>query len=148
VDEAWKQLPRAAVIVCASVLASPSARAQEPEANTEPDSSSQPTDAPGPIAPTCGEACHGGGEVYEEPRPPPEEIDKTAPTCGKACHGGGDDSYYSDVVAPPPVDPASKPGCAVEDADDASPLALAALGLGLIGGAASRRRRDRDESKS
>jgi MYXO-CTERM domain-containing protein len=142
VDEAWKQLPCAAVMVCASVLGPSNARAQEP--TVEPDASVQPDAAPVPIAPTCGPACHNPNYVhYQDDQPLPDpEPDPTAPTCGPSCHGGDDPPNPGDVM-PPPVEPAKK-GCAVEDVDDLSPLGLAALSLGLLAGVAARRRRDHE----
>jgi MYXO-CTERM domain-containing protein len=136
VDEAWKQLPCAAVIVCASVLGSSNARAEPaPEASTEPGTGVL-EQGPGP-APTCGPSCHGGADD-QDIQPPPDIV---APTCGPSCHGGGDEPPYPDVVAPPPVEPAKK-GCAVGDVDDGSPLGFAALSLGLLAGVAARRRRE------
>jgi MYXO-CTERM domain-containing protein len=141
VDEAWKQLPRAAVIVCASVLGSGSARAEQPEeasARPNPNAASNPDIVQ--VAPTCGPSCHGGVEVNEEIQPPPDEDNlPIAPTCGPSCHGGYEPDVMPPPVEPPPVEPAKK-GCAVEDVDDAEPLGLAVLGLGLLVGAATRRR--------
>jgi MYXO-CTERM domain-containing protein len=141
VDEAWKQLPCAAVIVCAGVLGPGSARAEPPaEASADP-ATSVPTDpAQVPVAPTCGPSCHGGGggEVYQDVQPPPD-IENTAPTCGPSCHGGYEPPPPD--VTPPPAEPGKK-GCAVEDVDDLSPLGVAALSLGLLAGVTTRRRRD------
>jgi MYXO-CTERM domain-containing protein len=120
VDEAWKQLPRVAVIVCASVLAAGTARSASPE---QPDASPEQPDA------------------EQEAREPVEDDLPIAPTCGAGCHGG-----FEPVPPPPPVAPGKK-GCAVEDPEDHSPLGLVLLSVGLLAGVAGRRRRE-DESSS
>ena len=110
-DDSFSQLPRAAVLVYAAVLAAGVSR----EVLAAPE-----------------------GDAADEPAAQGRDSDvlRVAPTCREVCH-----SNAPPLEAPPPLDPAPKrSGCAVEpDLGDleGSSLALVGLGLGL---AATRRR--------
>lgn len=121
-DDSFSQLPKAAVLVYASVLtvaASSTALAGQPV--TEPAAGVSSQDVP-QTAPTCGPACHDAN-YQEVPVEPDPELEPIAPTCGPACH-------YSDYQEPPPpLPPEPRKGCAVAELEPEGNLAL--LGLGL-----------------
>jgi hypothetical protein len=138
-DDPFSQLPKAAVLVYAGVLAaaaSNTALAGQTEAELAAGVSTQEVPQQ---APTCGPACHDGN--YQEQIVAPPEPDPVAPTCGPACH----DSSYQEQEAPPPLPPNERKGCAVGPA--LGPEAnLALLGLGLsfgVGLSIAGRRRNR-----
>jgi hypothetical protein len=136
-DDPFSQLPKAAVLVYASVLtaaANNTAFAGQVEAEVATRAASQ--EAP-QQAPTCGPACHDGN--YQEYAPPVEpEPDPVAPTCGPSCHEGRSQE------SPPPIE--EKQGrCAVAPEPEMTNLALLGLGLSFGVGASIVGRRRRRE---
>jgi MYXO-CTERM domain-containing protein len=126
VDTSRDRLPRASVLVCATVLSvgpSVAAYAGEPEASTEASGTDDGT--------TEGGATEAGQEIDLEQI----EIPDNAPTCGPCCHGSNDPECHS---LPPPIIPAAtKKGCAVHPDGSEPSGALAMLALLL---AVARRR--------
>lgn len=122
-DTSRDRLPRASVLVCATVLAvgpSAAAHAGEPEAATEASGTDD-------------------GTTADETAGAPEEIliPDNAPTCGPCCHGSLDPSCNA-VVTPPPVRPGARKGCAVHPGAPEASGVLAMLALLAL----ARRRED------
>jgi hypothetical protein len=139
-DDPFSQLPKAAVLVYASVLtvaASSTALAGQAEAELAVRGSTQEVPQ---TAPTCGPACHDPS-YQEVPVEPDPELEPIAPTCGPACHDG---NYQHDQAAPPPLPPEQRKGCTVAQLEPEGELALLGLGLSFgIGLSIAGRRRTR-----